>query len=326
MNRDNLTRGWKKLVGTVAIAVLVALTTVANAATPVSFSPLAQVLTNEVAALQAIENPTAQDLQRLRILARAQTLLLDTSSSDGQALKGLVNTLKGPAYASYTPLLEEVANNLLTSLNKNYTFVGSLISEIPNEQDAAAAQAQYNALTTLVNKLNTADKLSKVAAQYDATRRRLNNVFTFISRLLIVPFPGELSRNTIAATVNGVNFRSSAALASDNVFQATVTDDGIVLQVSAVDGTTSSATGRRGLSFSIPLVQSGTFSYAIPAAASLTYRTDVYTETETATAATGGRIFASTQGDEIFGVFSASGPNFELIQGRFRINLTFPQQ
>lgn len=327
MNWDQLSRGWKKLTGVIALIALVAFTvTTANAATLSQFAPVADALTVEIAALQQVENPTSQQAQRLRTLSRAYASLLDSSNTDGQALRSLVNTLRGPAYASYAPLIDQSAANLLDSLNKNYAFVGSLISEIPNEQDAAAAQAQYNGVTTMVNKLNAADRTSKVAAQFDATRRRVNNVFVFISRVLTVAFPGDLSRNTVAASINGVSFRSSAALASDNVFQATVTESNIIISVSAVDGTTSSATERRGLSFSIPNVQSGTFSYAIPTAASLVYRTGVYSDSEVTTEATNGRIFVSSTGggDEVFGTFTASGPNFELIQGRFRINLTFP--
>ena len=101
----------------------------------------------------------------------------------------------------------------------------------------------------------------------------------------------------------------------------TETETNLVIFCSAVDGTTSDATGGRGLILSVPNVVAGTFRYPVPDQATVTYRTGVYSGNEQIWQTTAGAVFVSTQGDEIFGVFSASGEGTTIAEGRFRLDL-----
>ncbi|HMJ88575.1 MAG TPA: hypothetical protein VK530_02105, partial [Candidatus Acidoferrum sp.] len=158
----------------------------------------------------------------------------------------------------------------------------------------------------------------------DPARRKLDTLLGSVSRALIPIFPADLSRNTISARVNGINMRVSRELATDNIFSVMVTETNFAIYCSAVDGTMSDSTGGRGLILSVSNVFAGLTMYPITDQATVTYRTGVYAGTETATSATSGSVFISTEGAEIFGVFTASGPGLSITNGRFRLDLPTP--
>lgn len=86
-------------------------------------------------------------------------------------------------------------------------------------------------------------------------------------------------------------------------------------------GTDENAIGR-GILFSIPNAPLGAFRHAIPTAAVFTNRTGVYSPEENNAAATNGAIFINTTATEAYGVFSCSGPGFNVTDGKFRIAIS----
>ncbi len=159
---------------------------------------------------------------------------------------------------------------------------------------------------------------SKFSALYDAIRSRLDAVFAEANPALIVPFPSDISENSVKARINHVTFSASSGSSSENQFNAVVTESNIIVTLRAVDSS-------RGMRFSVPNAQPGTFRYEIPQAAEFINLTDLdffHPGTETQTAATEGVIFISTTPTEVFGIFSCSGPDFDVTFGRFRINIS----
>jgi hypothetical protein len=322
MNGQRLSCGFVKrlTVGLCAAAFIIAAAS-AQAFTVVQFAPIRAALSNEIATLSAIENPTTQELKRLRALMHASGVLTNTATDDGKTLRSLMRLLPAKAYPDYAPLFEVAGTNLVHSYNKNFQFTSNLVHELPPSDDAVLAQKQLNRMTNLVLKLNASSLPKKIAAKIDPARRQLNGLLDIIARGLIPVFPGDLSPNTIAARVNGINMRVSRDHATDNLFSVIETETNLVIFCSAVDGTVNDLTGGRGLVLAISNVVTGTFRYPIPDQATALYRTGVYSGNETISNMTSGAVFVSTQGGEIFGVFSASGNGVTIAEGRFRLDL-----
>ena len=289
----------------------------ASAYTTVHFTSLQSQITSDITALVAIDDPTREQRNLLRCLARTVGTLSKTSVSDGKTLRGL-NSILGRNEA-YIPALTATASNLLLSFNSEYAFVGSLLEELPPSQAATLVTMHYNALEPLAGKLNDAQNIAKFTALYDAAKSRLDDVFAEASQALIVPFPIDLAPNSVRARINGINFSASSGSASENVtgFTAVVTETNVAITLRAVNSS-------RGIYLSLPHVQPGTFRYVIPESAVFTNRTDInyFTGTETQSAATEGTIFIGTTPTEVYGIFSCNGPDFDVTLGRFRINIS----
>lgn len=322
MNGQKLSHSLMRRLAIMACAVAF-VTTIsgARALTLVQFSDVRDALSNEIATLSVIENPSKQETKRLQILSRAAGVLTNSATDDGKALRSLLSTLKENQFPDYTPLLNATAEKLRHSYDTNFQFVVGLLPQLPESEHKALAQKQLKMLTPTSTKLIGADRASKVAILLDPARRRLDTLLGTMALALIPPFPQDLSRNTISARVNGINFRVSRDHATDNLFSVTATETNFTIYCSAVDGTMSSETGGRGLILSVPNVLNGLTMYPVPDQAAVTFRTGVYSGTESATNAVSGAVFVSTQGAEIFGVFTANAPGLSITNGRFRLDL-----
>jgi hypothetical protein len=296
---------------------LLVVPTVASAFTTTHFIGLQSQITADIATLSALENPTREQRNLLRCVNRSSGVLAKTSVSDGKTLRGL-NSILGRDSAYIAPLTA-AASNLLLTFNSEYAFVGTLLVELPPSPAATLVTTHYNALTPQVEKLNAAPNIAKFSALYDATMSRLEAVFAEANRALIVPFPSDISENSVKARINNVTFSASSGSASENAtgFNAVVTESNIVVTLHAVNST-------RGIYFSVPNAQGGTFRYTIPQGAVFTNRTDInyFNGTETQVAATEGVIFISKTPTEVYGIFSCSGPGFNVTDGRFRITIS----
>lgn len=276
-------------------------------------------INNDIATLDALENPTRADRALLRTLQRASNVLTKGSFTDGKVLRSL-NAILG-RNDSYTSPLNDIRADLLTGFNSEYDFVGSLLVELPDTAAAAAVADQYAKFAPTAAKVNGATTMAQFTARYDAAKAKLDNIFIRANEALIIPFPSDISPNAVKAVINGVGLSASAGSGTDNIFSAIATETNISLIVSGVVGGSPS----RGILFSIPNVQPGAFRYSIPEVASFTNRTGIYPPyTETAEGATNGAIFINTTATEIYGSFSCSGPGFTITDGRFRVTLSQP--
>ena len=292
----------------------------ARAYSTVQFIGIQGQIHNDIATLGALENPTRADRALLRTLQRASNALTKVSFSDGKTLRSL-NAILGRKEA-YLSQLNDIRANLLTGFNSEYNFVGGLLLELPDTSAAAAVAEQYAKFAPTAAKVNSAATIPPFTARYDAAKAKLDNIFIRANEALIIPFPSDLSSDSVSAKINGVGLRASATSGTDNVFSAVSTETNISVVVS---GVTISGGGSRGILFSIPNVQPGAFRYSIPGTASFTNRTGIYPpDTETAEGATDGAIFINTTATEIYGSFSCSGPGFTITDGRFRVTLSQP--
>jgi len=325
MNWQKVSRSWLKRMACMACALaLIGTGATARGLTAVQFEPIREALSNEVVTLSAIENPTKQDLKRLRTLLRASGVLTNTATADGKALHSLISHLKSKTFPDYVPLLEATSVRLRQSYETNFQFVVTLMPELPESDNKTIAQKQLQALTPISTKLIAADRPHRIAMLLDPARRRMEPLLLSVANALIPLFPRDLSSNTISAKVNGINMRVSRDHATENFFSVTATETNFTIYCSAVDGTVSDATGGRGLILSVSNVLIGSTMYPIPARATVTYRTGVYSGTESASSAVSGSVFVSTEGTEIFGTFTANGPGISITNGRFRLDLPTP--
>ncbi len=291
-----------------------------RAFTTAQFLAVQSQITNDITTLSVLPSPAREDRARWRSLNRAAAVCSRSALGDGQTLFSLNRILR--RNPSYTPALTGVASNLLVVFKTEYNFVITLFAEMPPSDEATAVSAQYHKLAPTAARLKAAGTIAKIAALYDSTKSRLDKVLFRASQALIVPFPFELSENSVGAKINEVNFRASANAASDNIFQAVVTASNINLTVSALL-TSGGGSFPRGLVFRVPNAQPGTFRYVIPEAAVFTNRTAVYSpESETNVGATSGSIFVSTTATEVYGSFTCSGPGFNVTDGRFRLTIS----
>ena len=297
------------------------------ALTPPAFAPVLEPLASEITSLSNNPAPTRAERNRLRTLVRANDVLDNSSLPDGKALRQLKNKLR--AIPDYDAPLDTVAANLVGIYSNEYAFVEFLITQLPPSDATDEIIGQFEALLPSYVRLSSSVNAKKTSALYDAAKRRLDNVFIRASGDLIIPFPSNLPPNTVEAKIDvghgPRHFRANSAFASGNIFQAAATETNIIVMLNGLDS--QGAGLQRGLVFSVPNVRFGAFRYGIPEAASLTNRTNIDLfppGNSNDTGATNGAIFIATTATEVYGSFSASGPGFEISNGRFRINLSGP--
>lgn len=285
----------------------------------VQFSAVQSQLHNDIAALGSLPGPTRADRALLRVLQRGSNVLTKVSIADGKTLRSLHSILG--RRDSYIATLGAIRSNLLTGFNAEQAFVENLLLELPESPEATAVKAQVAKFGPTGTKLNAATTIAKFSGQYDAAKRKLDDILIRASQALLVPYPSDLpSPNSVSAKINGVTFRTSSGSASDNVFTAVTTETNISLTLGALSN--SGGAGPRGILFSIPNAALGAFRQAIPGAAVFTNRTGIYSPEESNVAATNGAIFINSTATEVYGSFSCSGPGFNITDGKFRITIS----
>jgi len=294
--------------------LLAAMPAACLALTALPFAPVRQPLTNEIAELSALTNPAPAQIARLRTLNKANNVLSKSSFNDGKALRTLKNKLhKLPDYAAP---LDTVASNLVAVLANYYNFVGALLVELPPSTGTTNVQKQYDALAPAVAKLMTTVNAAKTATLHDPLKHKVDKILAKANGLLLFEFPLDLTTNQIDAVVDGTYFKTSATAATENLFSAVATETNIAITVSAIDYP-------RGIFFSIPNVQIGTFRYPVPDLVTFTNRTGVYVPGgEHASGATNGNFFITANTNEVYGIFDCTGPDFAIVKGRFRISVS----
>ena len=206
--------------------------TASRAFSTAQFVAVQSQITNDLATLSALPAPTREERAQLRALNRATAVCAKSSLGDGKALFSL-NSILGRT-PSYTPALTGLASNLLATFNAEYSFVATLLAEMPPSDEATVVTGQYARLAPTANRLKAANTVAKFSALYDSTKSKLDKVYFRASQGLVVPFPSELGANSVSAKINNVNFRTSAGSASGNVFVAVATETGISVTLGAI--------------------------------------------------------------------------------------------
>lgn len=317
MNKDTTTGG-RTRAGAWSLAswlclVVIAVASESRAVTIPAFAPVHLQLTNDAATLSALTNPTPAQRALLKKVTKACGVTTNAVLADGKALGQLNTQLR--KQAGYATPLNAVATNLVSLFNNEYNFVGQLLEELPPSSAADKVVEMFGSLNPITARLNANVSAGKTSGLYDAAKRRLDVVFNAASAALVIPFPDDLSSNSLSAKINNVSMRSGVGLASENVFSAENDGTKIALTVNAIDFP-------RGLLFSVPEVKFGTYRYRLTENASFTNRTGIYLPNENSVAASSGSLFISTTDTEVYGIFSCSGPGFTVTNGRFRVSIT----
>lgn len=293
--------------------VVFALGLSAQAASLQTFIVVFGQLTNEISAIQQnFDNSTVQK-QRLALLNRARSTILDESLRDEQALSQLVTLLGDDE--SYTATLDESAFNARGTVLARYNLIGTRVADLPPSRRANLARERFQNLAEDRNTLENAQHAEGIANQLAPFGARVESVAKSIPRAQVMPKPG-VRLNSVRATVNGRRFNSTASdRNSPNIFDVTApTPFYWDLNCRVVDG-------ERVLYFNLPVVSEQIRYEVAQGLASVSFSPDVFATNTVILAATNGTFFVQSDRKEIYGLFSCEGPGFQITEGKFRIEL-----
>lgn len=291
-----------------------------TAASPAASLPVFAVvfgqLTNEIAMIQgSFDNSTAQK-QKLATLVRARSVILDPELRDDEALAQLVTLLGN--ISDYDSTLDESARNARASVTGTYDLLGVRVGDLPPSPRTTSVRNRFDALASDAAALASAHNAGAISALLAPFGRKLESIHQLVERAAIMPVP-RLRQNSVRAQVNGRRFVSAGDGAhSSNLFEITAPDAlFLTLMCRVVDA-------ERVITFTLPVITEMVRYEVGQGLAALSFTEDVFAPGAVAVNATEGTFFVQTDRDEIFGVFSASGPEFQITNGRFRIKL--PQE
>lgn len=270
-------------------------------------------VTNDIAIIESNFDGSSAQKQKLARLVASRDIVLDPLFTDEQALTKLMDVL-GPEN-DYAPLLDESANNARAAVLARYNALSERINLLPPSTKAARVRNRYNELGSAVASLNNAQHAAGIATQLAPFGRQVESVVALIAKAAIMPKP-RVGLNGVRATVNGQGFVSSGTGAhSPNVFEIT-SPTSFYREVfcRVVDGA-------RVITFTLPVVTGQTRYEVSQGLATLSYTEDVFAPSPQTIAATSGTFWVQTVGNEIYGIFSCSGPGLEVKDGKFRVQI-----
>jgi hypothetical protein len=269
--------------------------------------------TNEIAMIEgAFDNSTAQK-EKLARLVRAREVILNPELRDDRALAALVDLLGN--YSDYDTTMDESAANARAQAFDVYNLLGVRVEELPPSQRATLAQNRFDGLAPDANALAISQHAQGISSLLTPFVRQLEAVRALADRAAQMPVP-RMGRNSVRAQVDGRRFKSRGdGRHSANEFEVNAPDS-LYWEVScrAVDG-------ERVITFTLPVLTDEVRYEVAQGLAGLTYTEDAFAPDAVAVNATSGTFFVQRDRDEVYGVFSAAGPGFEITNGRFRIKL-----
>lgn len=296
------------------ICMALAITAIcSHAASLPVFAVVFSQATNEIAFIESnFDNSTTQK-QQLATLLRARSVILNADLRDDQALAALVNLLgENPDYAA---ALDEAANAARTSVMGTYDLLGVRVADLPPSAGATLARNRYQALGPDAAALANAEHAGGISGLLAPFGRQLDAVRRLADRAATMRVP-RIRLNSVRAQVNSRRFKSAGdGRHSPNSFEVTAPDPfyrEVFCRV--VDG-------KRVITFTLPIVTSQVRYEISQGLAALTYTEDAFAPDAVAVSATSGTFFVQSDRNEIYGEFTASGPEFEVTNGKFRVKL-----
>ena len=294
-------------------SVALLLAPVAGAASLLTFTPVFDQATNEIAFIEThFTNSPAQN-ERLARLKDARATVLDPELRDDQALAALVKTLG--AQIDYTTNLDECALRARSSVLNDYDALALRVDDLPPSTRANNARNHFRALANDQAALLNAQHAAGISSLLAPFGKRIDTTSRMVARATKMPVPG-LRLNALKARVDGHPFASSGdGPHSPNLFEVT-SPDGLYLSVACrlVDGS-------QVINFTLPVLTSEVRYEVAQGLAGLTYTPDAFVTNVVTVAATNGTFFVQRDRNEVYGLFSCVGPGFELKDGKFRIEL-----
>lgn len=278
-----------------------------------TFAPVFTQITNGIAVIEAGFDDSPATKSQLAALVAAERVLLDSDPADQEALADLVDLIG--SNADYTTTLDESADNVRATLLGQYDQLATRLADAPPSVRKTTAQRRFADLTTKASALANAAQAAAISNLIPPYLKELASVGKVVTRAETMPVPG-IGQNSVRATVGGRAFVSSGTGArSPNSFEVTAPGPlYLALNCRAVDGT-------RVINFAVPVVTDRARYEVGQGLATLTFTEDIFSTNVTVTMATNGTFYVQRSRREIYGMFSAQGPGFQLQDGRFRIRL-----
>jgi hypothetical protein len=282
------------------------------ASLPVFATVFGQV-TNEIAFIESNFDNSTEHKQQLATLVRARSVILNPEVRDDQALAALVNLLGDNP--DYDAALDEAANGARASVMGTYDLLGVRVGDLPPSPGATLARNRYQALGPDATALANAEHAAGISALLAPFGRQLDTVRRLAERAASMRVP-RIRQNSVRAQVDNRPFKSGGdGRHSPNSFDVTAPDPlyrEIFCRV--VDG-------KRVITFTLPVVTSQVRYEISQGLAALTYTEDAFAPDAVAVSATSGTFFVQSDRDEVYGEFTAIGPDFAVTNGRFRVKL-----
>jgi hypothetical protein len=268
-------------------------------------------VTNDISYIQADFENSPEEKQKLARLVATRSAILNPTLSDAQALAKVVDLLAPET--NYAPLVDEVAGNARAALISRYFEAGERIDLLAPSKRTTQARNRYAALAADFASLNNPQHAGGIVTQLTPFSRALDSLEPLIARAAVLPRP-NIHGNAVRAIVNGKLFSSSGTGGSSpNLFVVTAPTP-LYLEVSCrvVDR-------ERVITFAIPVLTEQKRYDVETSLAALSFTPDVFAVGATPIDAASGTFWVQTVKDEVYGIFSCSGPGLEIKDGRFRI-------
>ena len=285
----------------------------AGAASLLTFAPVFNQATNEIAFIETHFTNSPAQKERLARLKDARATVLDPELRDDQALAALVKTLG--AQIDYTANLDECALRARSSVLNDYDALALRVDDLPPSTRANNARNHFHTLSTDLAALLNAQHAAGISSLLAPFGKRINTTSQMVARATKMPVP-SIRLNALKARVDGRPFASSGdGVHSPNLFEIT-SPGGLYLSVACrlVDGS-------QVINFTLPVLTSEVRYEVAQGLAGLTYTPDAFVTNVVTVAATNGTFFVQRDRNEVYGLFSCVGPGFELKDGKFRIEL-----
>jgi hypothetical protein len=277
------------------------------------FSTIFGQVTNEIAFIESNFDNSTEQKQQLATLVRVRSVILDPEVSDDVALTKLLNLLGDNA--GYAAALDEAAIGARASVLGTYDLLGVQLEDLPPSTRATMARNRYQAIGSDAATLANAEHASGISALLAPFGRKLEDIHRLAERAANTR-PPRIRQNSVRAQVDNRPFKSAGdGRHSPNSFDVTAPDPlyrEIVCRV--VDG-------KRVITFTLPVVTSQVRYEISQGLAALTYTEDAFAPDAVAVSATSGTFFVQSDRNEVYGEFTAIGPDFAVTNGRFRVKL-----
>jgi len=293
--------------------VFFCLASAAHAASLPVFAVVFGQVTNEIATIQANFDDSTAQKEKLGRLVRARSVILNPALRDDQALAELVKLLGNNG--DYDATLNESARNARASVMGTYDLMGVRVAGLPPSPRATQARNRFESLApdaAVLANAQTAEAISGLLAPFG---RQLESIRKLVERAAVMPVP-NVRPNAVRAQADDRRFASAGDGAhSPNLFEVTAPDPFYwTLFCRAVDT-------ERVITFTLPVITDEVRYEVAQGLVTLTYTKDVFAPDALAVPATNGTFFVQRDRNEVYGVFTARGPGFEVTNGRFRIKL-----
>jgi hypothetical protein len=269
--------------------------------------------TNEITSIENNFDNSAAQKEKLGTLWRARSVILNDTLRDEQVLAALVKLLGSDD--AYQTTLDEGAVNARAAVLRRYDLFATRVADLPPSRRATLAKNRFDNLANEHAALANAQHAANISSLLAPFGQRIETIASIVVRAQVMPRP-HVGANAVRADVNGHSFTGTGdGRHSPNEFK--VTEPGPryrSVSCRVVDG-------EKVIQFTLPVVTDQIRYEIAQGVATLSYTPNVFATNAMSSAATSGTFFVQSDRNEIYGLFSGTGPGFEIKSGRFRIEI-----